>query len=303
MANLYKFKACKPGKIRNPHTGRCIKANGPLAKKLEPIVIKLQKYARGRANRKKVYNLRLKKIKGTSNKFSRLPQNTLNKIYKKLNKKSIAKIGQVSKQFKNNSYIKSFLKRPKALAEARKKYSSFNSSIKRVLKQIHPNIQASDSFLKATNSILNHTYALIMDFIISNLNTTGALNNQIVKNKLSNLPQLKDSFLLNHALIEIRNQFRIWQERGFARLDFRATAMKNRMNKDLKVLGLYPKHYAGFTSAVAMSATLEYICAELCELSGNIARNSRKKRITRNHLRVAVDSDHELGKLLKNYKW
>jgi len=45
---------------------------------------------------------------------------------------------------------------------------------------------------------------------------------------------------------------------------------------------------------------LEYLCAEILELSGKAARDNRKARITPRHIQLAVRNDEELTKLLGN---
>jgi histone H3 len=54
------------------------------------------------------------------------------------------------------------------------------------------------------------------------------------------------------------------------------------------------------SSAVYLAAFVEYMMAEILELSGNAARNQKKKsRITSRHVYLAVVNDDELGNLFK----
>ncbi|MEE6468316.1 hypothetical protein FKM82_008255 [Ascaphus truei] len=53
----------------------------------------------------------------------------------------------------------------------------------------------------------------------------------------------------------------------------------------------------GSGSAIYLAAALEYMCAEVLELSGNAARDNKKARILPRHIQLAVRNDEELNKL------
>jgi len=53
----------------------------------------------------------------------------------------------------------------------------------------------------------------------------------------------------------------------------------------------------GSGAPVYLAAVLEYLSAEVLELSGNAARDNRKVRIIPRHIMLAIRNDEELNKL------
>jgi histone H2A len=61
--------------------------------------------------------------------------------------------------------------------------------------------------------------------------------------------------------------------------------------------GNYSKRI-GSGAAVYLAAVLEYLSAEVLELSGNAARDNRRARIIPRHIQLAIRNDDELNRLL-----
>ena len=69
-----------------------------------------------------------------------------------------------------------------------------------------------------------------------------------------------------------------------------------RLSRFLKT-GRYAKR-VGTGAPVYMAAVLEYLCAELLELSGNAAKDNKKTRINPRHIQLAIKNDEELNKFI-----
>ena len=53
-------------------------------------------------------------------------------------------------------------------------------------------------------------------------------------------------------------------------------------------------------AGIAQAAVLEYMCAEILELSGNATKDNKKRQIKVRHIQLAIRNDEELSKVFKN---
>lgn len=74
---------------------------------------------------------------------------------------------------------------------------------------------------------------------------------------------------------------------------FPASLLRRRILKTLQFKGMTDK------AAVYMSAVLEYLCAELLDMSSEVATSLGVAKITPTHILKAIRQDEEMSRLLK----
>jgi histone H2A len=53
-------------------------------------------------------------------------------------------------------------------------------------------------------------------------------------------------------------------------------------------------------AAIYIAAVLEYLTAEILEMSGHVTRESKKAHIQPRHILIAIKQDEEFNKMLRN---
>ena len=56
----------------------------------------------------------------------------------------------------------------------------------------------------------------------------------------------------------------------------------------------------GSTAPVFMAGVLEYLAAEVLEITGNVCRQNRKKKITPRHMMIAIRTDLDLDEFARD---
>ena len=204
------------------------------------------------------------------------------------------------------------VKTPKAdLAESerrhRKPILSFGSYIQKVLKQVHPDTGLAGEALAA---LINMVKILLKRLVAGINEIMTRSGGQTISSRTVSLAVrlILPKELAKHAVSEgvkactkyasvygDASTAKEGNSRSFtAGLQFPVTRTENLMMK------YSTSDRKSATAAVFLTATLEYLMAEVLELSGNVAKQAHRHRISPRHIMLAVHSDEELAQLFQN---
>ena len=158
----------------------------------------------------------------------------------------------------------------------------FDVFIRKVLKKIHPDTNISKDTLFQVNAILN--------LIASKLSSESLKLSRLDKKSTISSRHLELAVkLLLHGLLASHAISSINKNTGLQFSPARA--------------GRFMSNHSGRTTAeskVALASVLEYLCAEITELAGNVTSDKKKVTITTRHLFLAIENDHALYNLINN---
>jgi len=194
----------------------------------------------------------------------------------------------------------------KKILNKKMKDINFKNYIPKVLNQIHPDAQISANVKNLVNSLLNNLGNKIANeavFLAAHCGgktvTRRAMTSSV---RLTLTPEIG-----KHAMSEGLKACSAYinSKPGTTRKSTTAAKrsrlifppararklIENNAQKGIKISQL---------ACVYLAAVLEYLTAEILELSGNAARNDRKSTISSKHLQLAVRHDNELAIILKD---
>lgn len=188
------------------------------------------------------------------------------------------------------------IKRKKRSKNSEKNFSTY---IYKVLKQVHPDTGISSNAMNELNSMVLYLVERIMNAV--NLLTSQNKKKTISARDIQGAVRMVlPGELAKHAVSEgTKALTRFNSTKGGgpgaptsksmrAQLQFPVTRTENLMMSHAIV------NRKGEGAAVYLAAVLEYLTAEVIELAGNVARDSKRVRITPRHISLAVGNDEEL---------
>jgi histone H2A len=183
---------------------------------------------------------------------------------------------------------------------------NFKIYISQILRQVHPDTQISADVKELISSLLNNVGNKIASeavFLVGHCGAKTVSQRAVESSVKLNIP----SNMARHALIEGRKACIKYEgtNAGSTRKPITAAKRAGIQIPPSRARKLIENNLSkGFSisqlGCVYLAAVLEYLSAEILELSGNAARDNRRSTINSQHLQHAIRSDDELDKLLRD---
>jgi histone H2A len=174
----------------------------------------------------------------------------------------------------------------------------FDSYIRAVFKEVHPGVSISKDALFQVNAILNliankFTYETIKLCQMDKKSTVSALHvqqaaNMILSGELARYGKAK----IVKAITRASTHRPMTINREHAELRFPPTRAGHFITKHSSRTSVSAK--------IALAAIIEYMCMEISEVAGIVARNHLKLTVNTRYLSLSIDNDKELSKLINN---
>lgn len=179
-----------------------------------------------------------------------------------------------------------------------KKHDNYNIYIQRILKQVHPTLGITASALIQMNQFgLDVTHKLTK--VARKLAITGGTKTITMVDVQSAVRIVLPGELAQHAVSEgtkAVTKYNATQGKGglskLSGLTLAPARVKNFMRNG-EAMGMR----MGDASAIYVAAVVEYLIAEILELSGNAARDNNRVRINNRMIMLAIKNDEELNGL------
>lgn len=178
--------------------------------------------------------------------------------------------------------------------------------IYKVLKQVHSECGITLSAISQINNIISYTamkLAITCKFIAANFNIDEGIDIRTMKcATYLIIPGEIGKYAVSEgtkAVTKFKSTYNSSNEGRTRSMDAGLTFNCMRVEDIIKRY-IARKHVTN-SSVVYLSAVLEYLTAEILELSGNAARDNRKYKITPAHINICQMGDHELSKWFRTF--
>lgn len=171
-----------------------------------------------------------------------------------------------------------------------KKYYNFKDSFKIILSQVNPNVT---QIQKESKDLLNYLLIDLSVKVIQTINSETVLHTDIIVSTRQILSEELAKYAIDFMMKAVEKYD---NKKNYTGLQFKISTshaiLKDNISKDQKI------HE---TAPVALAALLEYILAEIIELSANATCDKKRRRIKREIVIDEIINDVDLHKLFIGY--
>jgi len=177
---------------------------------------------------------------------------------------------------------------------SKKNSNTFKTYIHKILKQVHPDTGISNKAMCIMDDIVNDLLKRIVQEAVVLTSYSG--KNTITSREIQTAVRLViPGELCKHAVSE--------GTKAVTKLNSNPkekAGLTIPIGRTLRILKQVSRMRSNKFAACYLAAVLEYLAAELLELSGNVSRDSKKVRIIPRHINISLRNDEELSRLFED---
>ncbi len=179
---------------------------------------------------------------------------------------------------------------------------NFRTYIERVLKQVHPDTGSNGEAKGALNAFTNRVCETLVIKAIA-LAKASFKKTVSCREVQTSIRMCLPGELAKHAVSEGTKAITKYNSNESSKGKMTSAAKAGLQFAPSRVRTIFKNEgnlRIGKMGPIYMAAVMEYLLAEILELSGNAARDNKRQRITVRHIQLAVSNDEELDSLFKS---
>ena len=185
-----------------------------------------------------------------------------------------------------------------SLHKSEASFVDYTRYIKKVMKQIHSNVTISQDVKEQINAIVNLLGQAVVkqanQLLLSSKKST--IDERVV---MTSVELLMKGELSKHAVSAAKRTIERFEKEEKKRVESKCNLLFS-VSRTKEMMRSYTKNRLSAHSSIALTAVLEYITAELCELTGVATLSENKKVVMSRHLDNAIRNDEEIEPFIRS---
>ena len=192
--------------------------------------------------------------------------------------------------------------------ETSQPFIKFDTYIRKVLKQVHPDSRIDSNALSQLNSFINVLAFALAEkaSMLANNAITGSPKKHILDSRAlqTAVSLLLPGELGKHGISEANKALAKYSKKGGKSISRETRAgLVFSVSRTEKIIREVHRGKIGSNTPIYLAAILEYITAEITELSGNAANDNKRATISARDLTLCFRNDEELDELAEDLEW